>query len=160
MKTSAITILTIMKKLDAMMMSPPTITNPRHSYSTSSSSLRDSSGSYQPMLSNRPRKQPYSFYFYRVPHKTARYLCLILATAILLFVLHLFRMAWISAKQVELGKPAEKVEQQAPTWENFEFLRRYYGGVRTLISKEKNVPEYPSDRSMPGGKRDVRNISK
>ena len=124
--------------------------NPRHSYSTSSSSLRDSSGSYQPMLSNRPRKQPYEFYFYRVPHKTTKYLCLILATAILLFVLHLFRMAWISAKQVELGKPAEKVEQQAPVWESFEFLQRYYGGVRTLISKEKNVPEYPSDRSLSG----------
>ena len=30
-------------------------------------------------------------------------------------------------------------------WESFTFSKRYYGGLRTLVSKNENVPEYPSD---------------
>jgi hypothetical protein len=30
-----------------------------------------------------------------------------------------------------------------PTWEKFPLLKRYYGGIRTLVSASDNIPEYP-----------------
>ena len=47
-----------------------------------------------------------------------------------------------------------------PLWESFVFLKRYYGGLRTLVPKSQNVREYPTDnitliQKEEGGKRDV-----
>ena len=36
-------------------------------------------------------------------------------------------------------------QSQAAQWESFEFLKRYYGGIRTLVPREQNIPEYPGD---------------
>ena len=120
--------------------------NRRPIQSPYSSSSRETSGSHNPMLRGRAPKRHYGFHFYRIPHKTAKYLCLILATAILLFILHLIRMSWISSKQLELEKPADKPTLQTPLWESFNFLKRYHGGIRTLVSKSENIPEYPTEQ--------------
>ena len=117
--------------------------------SSASSSMRDFSGSQKPMLRGHAPRRRFGFYFYRVPHKITRYLCLILATAILLFIVHLVRMARISSTQLEMAKPANKDQPQEPTWGTFGFLKRYYGGIRTLVPRRENVPEFPGDNQIP-----------
>ena len=53
-------------------------------------------------------------------------------------------MSWISARQLEAQSIKDKPPPPAP-WEKFEFLERYFGGVRTLVLRNENIPEYPSD---------------
>ena len=65
----------------------------------------------------------------------------------LFFMFSLVQMSRSSAKEVETAI-AEKAHEPAvpnkpPVWEGFEFLTRYYGGVRSLVSTSNNVPEYP-----------------
>lgn len=109
-----------------------------------SSSSRGSSGSYEPMLRKPQTRQKKRIEFYKPPsRKTIRYLCLALFTTLVIFVLSLIRASWTSSKQLELGpvnKPAKP-----PLWEDFPFLTRYFGGVRSLIPRSENVPEYPND---------------
>ena len=54
-------------------------------------------------------------------------------------------MSWVSSKQLEMSPrpPSPPAE-----WETFKFLKRYYGGIRTLIPREQNIPEYPHDREV------------
>ena len=117
----------------------------RHGSSYSSSS-RETSGSYEPMLRkpsshHRLRKAD----FYRPPsRKTIRYLSLALTTTLLVFALSLWRASLVSSRQVELG-PIEKQPTQPPAWEAFPFLKRYFGGIRNLVPRDQNSPEYPSD---------------
>ena len=54
-------------------------------------------------------------------------------------------MSWMSARQLELGT-VEKQAPKPPPWESFEFLKRYSGGVRSLVPRNENIPEYPRDR--------------
>ncbi|KAL9117467.1 MAG: hypothetical protein Q9187_005997, partial [Circinaria calcarea] len=113
--------------------------------STSSiNSSRGTSGSYQPMLGKPKRKSKY-YYLYRLPNRTMRYLCLALMSTIILFILSLVRMSWTSAKQLELGI-LRTTNPQPAQWESFEFLTRYYGGIRTLVPRDRNLPEYPSEQ--------------
>ena len=37
----------------------------------------------------------------------------------------------------------KKAPPPPPAWEQFPFLKRYHGGIRTLVEKESNKPEYP-----------------
>ncbi|KAL8956011.1 MAG: hypothetical protein Q9183_006450, partial [Haloplaca sp. 2 TL-2023] len=39
----------------------------------------------------------------------------------------------------------EKSPPKPPPWESFPFLKRYHGGIRTLVPKKDNVHEYPRD---------------
>lgn len=109
--------------------------------SSYSSSSRETSGSYKPMLheplSKRKRHGKYSA-------KVVRYLCLALISTVIIFILSLVRASWISSRQLELGE-IEKQVPKPPQWESFPFLTRYFGGIRSLVSREMNVPEYPSD---------------
>ena len=41
-----------------------------------------------------------------------------------------------------------------PVWEAFPFLKRYHGGIRTLVKKEENVAEYPGDAYEEAAKRE------
>ena len=109
-----------------------------------SSSSRETSGSYQPMLRNSPHKRKESVSRYRLRNRRARWLCLILFSAMIMFIFNLFRMSWDSARQLEAG-PIEKQTPKPPPWESFEFLKRYHGGIRTLLAKNKNIPEYPRE---------------
>ena len=112
-----------------------------HSYSTSS---RGSPGSQQPMLSKRPTRKMRSFYLYRLPNRTVRWLCLALMSSVILFIFSLIHMSWMSSKQLESTSFKDK-PPPPPPWESFDFLVRYFGGVRTLVPRHENVPEYPRD---------------
>ena len=117
------------------------------SYASSPGSSRETSGSYdshRPMLrkpssgSQRPTPP------YRVPNKVIRYMCCALVSTIVIFILSLVRLSVVSSRQVELGKHREGKPTAPPPWESFEFLTRYYGGIRTLTPATENKPEYPT----------------
>ena len=113
-----------------------------HSYSSSS---RGSSGSFQPMLPNSSSKRKKGIEFYRPPsRRTIRYLCLALFTTLIIFVLSLVRASYVSSRQVEMGL-VDIQRPKPPLWEEFPFLKRYFGGIRSLIPRKDNIPEYPSD---------------
>ena len=113
--------------------------------STYSNSSRESSGSYQPMLRKWPSPPKNRMGLYRPPsRKTIRYLCLALFTTLVIFVLSLVRASWTSSRQLELGL-VDKQPPKPPLWEEFPFLKRYFGGLRALVPRTENKPEYPSD---------------
>ncbi|KAG4410758.1 hypothetical protein IFR04_016108 [Cadophora malorum] len=115
-------------------------------YSSSAVSSRETSGSYS---SNRPmlrKKAPPSrrSMAYRLPNRVIRYLCLGLISTLIVFVLGLVRMSIVSSRRIEVGDLGSRPAPRPPTWEKFEFLTRYYGGIRTLVPFSENKPEYPS----------------
>ncbi|KAL8813174.1 MAG: hypothetical protein Q9223_007113, partial [Gallowayella weberi] len=59
----------------------------------------------------------------------------------------LIRASYTSSRQVEMGT-VEKSAPKPPPWEAFPFLKRYHGGIRTLIPKKENTPEYPHDQQQ------------
>ena len=110
-----------------------------------SNSSRDTSGSYQPMLPHSPIQRKRAEH-YRPPNKrTIRYLCLALFTTLILFILSLIRASYVSQKQLEMGPVEKSAPPQPPPWEDFPFLKRYFGGVRSLVPLKDNLPEYPTD---------------
>lgn len=127
-----------------------------------SSSSRESSGSFKPMLrkhsisGKRCRKRE----LYRPPsRRNIRYLCFAIFTTLVLFILSLWRASYVSSKQLELGLVEKQSTTPAP-WEDFPFLKRYFGGVRNLGSRSENPPEYPSDlEPIEQTKNDTRNIT-
>ncbi|MCJ1226553.1 hypothetical protein MMC12_003205 [Toensbergia leucococca] len=107
------------------------------------SSSRETSGSHQPMLHTLSPMRRKGFYCYRLPSRVVRYLCLALMSTMIIFILSLVRASWLSSRQLELG-PVNQTPKPAQ-WESFDFLTRYYGGIRTLVPKDRNTPEYPKD---------------
>ena len=101
-----------------------------------------------PRPASRPRVSAYS---YRNPRAFTRYFGLALGSTVLLFMFFLLDRSWASIRSAELG--LHKGPAPPPVWESFPFLKRYHGGIRTLVSREKNVPEYPKkediDPEMP-----------
>ena len=71
----------------------------------------------------------------------SRYFSLAILTFLILFILMLSRAGASSRKAVASGE--NKPPPPPPTWEGFPFLKRYHGGIRTLVSKSENKPEYP-----------------
>lgn len=82
---------------------------------------------------------------FRLRPSVMRYACLAIAGILLLFMLSLVRLSYSSEKQVQQAIIQDKQRPKAPVWEEFPFLERYYGGVRSLIARGLNVPEYPGD---------------
>lgn len=93
---------------------------------------------------------------YRLPNSIVRYLCLALISTVLIFILTLIHLSWTSSRRIEIGdlkgKPAP------PQWESFPFLERYYGGLRTLVPREQNIPEYPRDHDEEAAEKSVDSI--
>ena len=113
--------------------------------SSYSNSSRETSGSYEPMLRKSPTRKKGRIEFYKPPSRTTvRYLCLALFTTLVIFVLSLVRASWTSSRQLEIG-PVSKQPPKPPLWEDFPFLKRYFGGIRSLVPRIENVPEFPSD---------------
>lgn len=118
--------------------------------SYSSSSSRETSGSYQGLLGGTSQRKEYprGVEYYRPPsRRTIRYLCLALFTTLLIFILSLVRASWAEQRQLAQG-PVEKINQPPPAWEAFPFLTRYFGGVRNLVDRNENVPEYPGEGGL------------
>ncbi|KAL2847985.1 hypothetical protein BJX68DRAFT_239208 [Aspergillus pseudodeflectus] len=105
-----------------------------------------SAASYYPMINTAAttRRTRATIGFYRIPHRIMRWLCFALFSALLLFILTLFRFTLTSqVSPAPLEVP--KAPSRPPQWESFPFLKRYHGGIRTLVSRADNVPEYPND---------------
>jgi hypothetical protein len=110
----------------------------------------------------RPRRKSVgkataSAYSYKNPRAFTRYFGLAVGSTLVLFMLFLTKASWISVRNTELG--LHKGPPPPPVWESFPFLKRYHGGIRTLVSREKNVPEYPTkddiDPEMPEPNKDA-----
>ena len=111
-------------------------------------SSRETSGSYsshQPMLrrkSSKSFRKPRSS-IYRIPNRIVRYLCFALISTVVIIILGLVRMSFISSRRVETGDHGSRPPRPPAPWENFQFLTRYYGGIKTLVPFADNKPEYP-----------------
>ncbi|KAH8697407.1 hypothetical protein BGW36DRAFT_378640 [Talaromyces proteolyticus] len=112
-------------------------------YSDTSRVTSGSLSSHIPMLASPSRRRrPRANGF--MPHRLMRCLCLALFVALLLFVLNLFRFTLFGrAEQVPIDVP--KPPPKPHVWESFPFLKRYHGGIRSLVARKDNVPEYPGD---------------
>ncbi|KAK3382466.1 hypothetical protein B0T24DRAFT_15541 [Lasiosphaeria ovina] len=140
----------------------------------SSASSRDSRqtsssvSSSAPILSKKPAmatRRPPRRYLYRLPNKVIRYLCLGMVSTMIIFIFSLVRASQIENKRLAEGNLDKKPIIAPPPWESFEFLTRYYGGVRTLVPFVENVPQYPrfedeapynaTKSSRESGKREV-----
>lgn len=84
---------------------------------------------------------------YHLPRRRfSRYFTLAISAILFIFVYYLIRSSWASRAEVQLG--LKKPPPPPPAWEQFPFLKRYHGGIRTLVSRKDNVPEYPVDNDQ------------
>lgn len=58
-------------------------------------------------------------------------------------------MSIISSNRVNVGDLGERPPPPPAPWESFEFLSRYYGGIRTIVIGSENQPEYPLASDEP-----------
>lgn len=79
---------------------------------------------------------------YRLPNKITRLLCLGLLISIILFISALFHAGIAENKRILKGEFPTR-PSGPNTWESFNFLTRYYGGIRTLVPFSQNIPQYP-----------------
>ncbi|KAL1891263.1 hypothetical protein Sste5346_007722 [Sporothrix stenoceras] len=83
-------------------------------------------------------------HIYRLPNKIIRYLCTALIMTIIVFIVTLIRASQLENRRIANGL-TDKAPAPPPTWESFDFLTRYYGGVRNLVSLSENAPQYPRE---------------
>jgi hypothetical protein len=117
------------------------------SYTSSPTSSRETSGSYsskRPMLRRKSMPGSQRPGIYKLPNKIVRYLCLALISTLIIFMLGLVRMSVVSSRRVEIGDFGQRPPAAPEPWNQFKFLSRYYGGIRTLVPFTQNQPEYPS----------------
>lgn len=107
-------------------------------------SFTSSAASHQPMLGTLRRSR--AGIGFRVPNRIMRYLCFGLFLALIFFILLLFRFTFTAVEQVALDLP-NAIKPKPPPWESFPFLKRYHGGIRTLVPRKDSVPEYPGELS-------------
>ncbi|TKA22180.1 hypothetical protein B0A50_08346 [Salinomyces thailandicus] len=113
----------------------------RRSYSFSSDDdAPDLISSTDPMLGQAPSKPSFAYHLPR--RRFSRYFTLAIATTLLLLIVYLVKASWNSDAQVKLG--LKKPPPPPPAWEQFPFLTRYHGGIRSLVDRESNVPEWPA----------------
>lgn len=79
---------------------------------------------------------------YRLPNKITRFLCLGLLVGIILFIFTLVHAGLAENHRILKGEVPSR-PSGPNTWESFNFLTRYYGGIRTLVPFRDNVPQYP-----------------
>ncbi|PHH89110.1 hypothetical protein CDD83_6637 [Cordyceps sp. RAO-2017] len=113
-----------------------------------------------------------ALYPYRLPTKVSRYVFLAVLLTLLLMILSLVRASQVENWKVANGKILT-APPPPPVWEKFTFLKRYYGGLRTLRPFADSEPEYPrareaeppaaprqaSDSSQRGGRTERRNVA-
>ncbi|KAF3480200.1 uncharacterized protein GIQ15_05547 [Arthroderma uncinatum] len=110
------------------------------SYSTPASE------SSRPFLAQAKYRRKPRVQLYRVPNSIMRWVCLGVFAGLLLFVFTLFRVTLSQAIfKIPATPPPNIFKPTPPEWENFSFLERYYGGLRTLMPRNETVPEYPGE---------------
>ena len=112
--------------------------SPDHSNSTNGNRNRS--------IFTNPARRKRRFNFSRAgPRSVVRWLCWGVLVCLVLFILVLFRAHLVSniiMRPVEPIMPSRR-PPPPPAWESFPFLRRFYGGVRTLVPRGENVAEWP-----------------
>jgi hypothetical protein len=58
-------------------------------------------------------------------------------------------MSVVSSSKVDIGNVGNRPPPPPAPWESFEFLSRYYGGIRTVVPASENQPEYPLAKDEP-----------
>ena len=106
-------------------------------------SSRDASGSHEGLLSQSPppRKKRLSLSYAMPRRRLSRYFSWGLLLLLVGFIVTLTRLKSASDTSIRLG--LQKAPPKPPAWEEFPFLKRYHGGIRTLVSRSANKPEYP-----------------
>lgn len=79
---------------------------------------------------------------YRLPNKITRFLCFGLMIGIILFISALVHAGLAENHRILKGEVPSR-PSGPNTWESFNFLTRYYGGLRTLVPLKNNIPQYP-----------------
>ncbi|KAL1296836.1 hypothetical protein AAFC00_004459 [Neodothiora populina] len=107
----------------------------------------DSMDSHKPMLLQRARsastRKGGVALSYALPRRRfTRYFTLVIATSIIAFIFVLSHASWTERAALAAGNIA-RPPSKPPAWEEFPFLKRYHGGLRTLIPRSNNKPEYP-----------------
>lgn len=74
----------------------------------------------------------------KMPRRVVQGLCWSMILVLVGFVLFLVHMSRVSNRTLSEHRP-----MMSPQWESFDFLTRYYGGIRTLKLAKDNTPEYP-----------------
>ena len=96
----------------------------------------------QPMLSSSPPRKNVALRYHLPRRRFSRYFTLIIASILVLTIVYLVRSSATSDAQIRLG--LKKPPPPPPAWESFPFLKRYHGGIKSLVSRKENVPEYPT----------------
>ena len=107
-------------------------------------SSRNTSSSHMPMLGQQPSKPSFAYHLPR--RRFSRYFTLIIATILVVFIYYLYHSAFASRAEVQLG--LKRPHPPPPAWESFPFLKRYHGGIRTLVDRADNKAEYPADEDV------------
>ena len=121
-------------------------------------SSRAPSASHQPMINKAYTSKQSTSRMFRCSAGMMRYMCLGVAATILIFMFTLIRLSWLSEKRLQIALEEQKNAPKPALWESFPFLDRYYGGIRALVDRSANVPEYPrpDDEVIP----DQENVTK
>jgi len=103
----------------------------------------DTPSSDQPMLSSSsPPRKNYALRYHLPRRRFSCYFTLIIASILVLLVVYLVRMGSSSDAQIRMG--LKKAPPPPPAWQSFPFLKRYHGGIRSLVRRKDNVAEYPT----------------
>ncbi|PHH60036.1 hypothetical protein CDD81_2165 [Ophiocordyceps australis] len=102
----------------------------------------------KPSLLPLPRKKT-SFYPYRLPSRLSRCVFLCVGGTILVMILSLVRASQVENWKVANGKVGSP-PAPPPVWEKFDFLERYYGGIKALKSLQDSRPQYPVAAAWTG----------
>lgn len=78
-----------------------------------------------------------------------RWLCFGVMTTIILFILCLIRASQLENRRLAEGR-VDKKPFVPPPWEQFEFLTRYYGGIKSVVPLADSNPQYPRDPDVDG----------
>ncbi|KAF4551736.1 Hypothetical protein D9617_12g036250 [Elsinoe fawcettii] len=127
---------------------------PRRASTPSPPPSRDASGSHIGLLAQSPprRKRFMSMSRPLRRRRFSRYFTFVLASGLIFFVVFLVRQKSLSEAEIRLGLK-ERPPPPPPPWEEFPFLKRYHGGVRTIVPRSGSKAEYPDkERELEIGK--------
>lgn len=96
----------------------------------------------QPMLSQSPPHKNIALRYHLPRRRFTRYFTGGIVGVLLLLAFFLIRSSWSNEAEIRLG--LKKPPPPPPAWEKFAFLTRYHGGIKALVSRQENVPEYPN----------------
>ncbi|QIW96877.1 hypothetical protein AMS68_002395 [Peltaster fructicola] len=106
-------------------------------------SSRSTSASHTPMLREQLSSSMHNVaWSRRFPQRRfTRYFTLAISSSLILFIFFLVKASWVSQAEVQNG--VTQLADPTPEWERFPVLKRYFGGIRTLVDRTANEVEYP-----------------